>query len=146
MVIWRGRKDGLVHFLERLNNADPNIKFTWCIDAKEVNYLDIEIYNGPRFSETGYLDTRTHIKDKFIPKRPRVLVSSPYGILRGRHRRSHQTQKKLHGRRRIQETSLHSVRSSRSVDMDTEKYRSGPVPFWKVRDSVSQSRETQGIV
>ena len=63
VAIWRGDKDRVLRFLHRLDDSDPDIKFTWTIDSRRINYLDVDAYKGHRFDETGRLDTRTHIKE-----------------------------------------------------------------------------------
>ena len=89
-VVWRCSRDGLLHFLERLNETDPDIKFTWNIDEKEVNYLDVYIYKGPRSSETGHLDTRTHIKETNSSQYVHASSCHPYGLQRSGYWRGHQ--------------------------------------------------------
>ena len=62
-AIWIGNKVSLHRFLDGLNRSDPDLKFTWNIDGTTVNYLDVDVYKGPLFSETCHLNTRTHIKE-----------------------------------------------------------------------------------
>ena len=63
VAIWRGDKASLLRFLDRLDNSDPHIKYTWTVDSSRMNYLDVDAFKGHRFDETGFLDTRTHIKE-----------------------------------------------------------------------------------
>ena len=95
VAIWRGDRDRLVRFLHRLDDSDPNIKFTWTIDSRRINYLDVDAYKGPRFHETGRLDTRTHIKEtnSFSMSMPPRAI--PLCLQGGCVRGVHETQEKF---------------------------------------------------
>lgn len=45
-----------------MNEIHPSLKFTADISDKEVTYLDLKIFKGPRFLENSVLDTKVHTK------------------------------------------------------------------------------------
>ena len=61
-VIWTGTHEGLDKFMTDLNTVHPTIKFTHEKSDTELTFLDVTVYKGPQFLETGRLDVRTHIK------------------------------------------------------------------------------------
>ena len=61
-MLWPHTSDSLTVFLENLNSFHQNIKFTWEISHTKVVYLDLEIFKGSQFKETGKLDIQTHFK------------------------------------------------------------------------------------
>ena len=124
VAIWRGSKDRLVQFLHRLDGSDPDIKFTWNIDARRINYLDVDIYKGPRFDETGRLDTRTHIKEtnsfQYVHASSKHPPRSSRGLKSGRPR-------DLGGTTNDAEFRRDSPESSHKEVMDDKRYPGGPV-------------------
>ena len=60
--VWSGSKGSLEVLLCRLNSCHPTICFTWTISTESVEFLDIQIYKGSRFRETGILGVQTHFK------------------------------------------------------------------------------------
>ena len=62
LCLWIGSRSELEHFLERLNNEHPTIKFTWSISDTQVEYLDLNLFKGERFATTNLLDLSTHFK------------------------------------------------------------------------------------
>ena len=62
LCVWSGFRESLEAFLRRLNSCHPTIHFTWTIYTESVEFLDIRIYKGSRFRETGILDVQTHFK------------------------------------------------------------------------------------
>ena len=45
------------------NLAHPLLKFEFELSDSHCTFLDLNIYKGPRFTETGHLDTKTHTKE-----------------------------------------------------------------------------------
>ena len=62
LTVWPGPMDELKDFQTHLNSRISTIKFT--LDASEmvVNYLDLTLYKGDRFAESGHLDIRPYAK------------------------------------------------------------------------------------
>ena len=48
-------------FMSKINTIHHTIKFTHEHDETELT-LDVTVYKGPEFEETGILDVKTHIK------------------------------------------------------------------------------------
>ena len=48
--------------MNKINSIHPTIKFTHESDNNELTFLDMTIYKGPNFKETGLLDIKTHLK------------------------------------------------------------------------------------
>ena len=48
--------------MDKINSPHPTIKFTHECDDNELTFLDMTVYKGPTFTETGILDIKTHIK------------------------------------------------------------------------------------
>ena len=61
-MVWPRDKD-LDDFLLKLNNFQPQIKFTTTQSDTAVNFLDITIYKNSNFTVTGKLSTSTHEKE-----------------------------------------------------------------------------------
>ena len=61
-VIWTGSNEDLKEFMNKINSIHPTIKFTHKSDNNELTFLDMTIYKGSNFQETGILDIKTHIK------------------------------------------------------------------------------------
>ena len=61
-VIWLGSNEELTTFISKINQVHPTIKFTYEHSDSELTFLDVTVYKGPQFKETGLLDVKTHIK------------------------------------------------------------------------------------
>ena len=61
-IIWTGSNKDLEEFMTKINSVHPTIKFTHEADDNELTFLDMTVYKGPNFSNTGILDIKTHIK------------------------------------------------------------------------------------
>ena len=94
VAIWRGDKDSLLRFLDRLDNSDPDIKYTWTIDSRRMNYLDVDAFKGHRFNESGLLDTRTHIKETNSFQYVHASSIHPLCLQGGSNRGDHEAQEK----------------------------------------------------
>ena len=44
--VWTESKEKLISFLDRLNSFHPNLKFTFDMSTKEVNFLDVVVKNN----------------------------------------------------------------------------------------------------
>jgi hypothetical protein len=59
---WIGTRHELDLFIEYTNNIDKNLRYTFEISDTKIVFMDLEIYKGPRFKETGVLDLKLHFK------------------------------------------------------------------------------------
>jgi len=68
ILCWNSSPILLNQFLNKLNSANPNIKFTSTIDSYSVDFLDITVYKGNRFRTHNILDTKVFYKriNKFL--------------------------------------------------------------------------------
>ena len=48
--------------MKQINQIHNTIKFTYEASNTEVTFLDVTVYKGEKFTSTGILDVRTHIK------------------------------------------------------------------------------------
>ena len=62
LVVWPEGGSGFPEFLDQLNAFDPNLKYTYEESDTDINFLDLTIYKGTRFSERQVLDLRPHFK------------------------------------------------------------------------------------
>ena len=62
LCIWTGTRSQLDSFPDRLNKAHSSIKFTWSISDTQIQFLDLNIHKGQRFSQTNLLDRKTYFK------------------------------------------------------------------------------------
>ena len=60
--IWTGSKEDFHTYMEQINQIHDTIKFTYEASNTEVTFLDVTVYKGEKFTSTGILDVRTHIK------------------------------------------------------------------------------------
>ena len=77
-MIWPHSINELKLFIQTFNCANTSIKVTEEINEYSVNFLDLTIFKGPTFQESGYLDYKTYFKptcshdlirnDSFHPK------------------------------------------------------------------------------
>ena len=61
-LIWKGSQTEFSEFLEEINTLHNTIKFTSECSETEINFLDTTLYKGNRYTQTGILDIKTHIK------------------------------------------------------------------------------------
>ena len=61
-VIWTGSKEDFHTYMEQINQIHDTIKFTCEASNTEVTFLDVTVCKGEKFTSTGILDVRTHIK------------------------------------------------------------------------------------
>ena len=59
-IIWPASETLFLHFLEKLNNMHPTIKFTSKYSSQTIHYLDLEIYKASRFSRTNIFDLQPY--------------------------------------------------------------------------------------
>ena len=62
LMLWTGGVEQLGEFLNHLNSQVSSIKFTLNYSKENATFLDLDVYKGRKFKETGHLDTRLHIK------------------------------------------------------------------------------------
>lgn len=62
-IIWNHGEENLKTYLDILNSHHPNIKFTARCELISNDYLDLTIFKGPKFHQTGHLDTKIFFKE-----------------------------------------------------------------------------------
>jgi len=62
LLVWPGDKESLDDFVRYLNSAHDTIKFTCESSEQSVDFLDLTIYKGSRFLNTGKLDIKPFFK------------------------------------------------------------------------------------
>lgn len=63
IILFSGTKPELEELIKQLNKMHETIKFTATISDSEINYLDITIFKGKRFKESGILDIKIYVKE-----------------------------------------------------------------------------------
>ena len=61
-LIFKGSKEELLEFLNRVNNHDESINITWDISAFSVNFCDVTVFKGNRFFHHNIFDTKLYVK------------------------------------------------------------------------------------
>ena len=61
-ILWPFSLEEFDQFLTIFNSEHPTIKFTPTIHETAIDFLDVTIFKGPRFQETGNLDTKVYFK------------------------------------------------------------------------------------
>ena len=64
LMVWN-KEDGVhvTEWLDGMTRQAPSIKFTTKVSNDEIDFLDLTIYKGSRFRQTGFLDIKTHEKE-----------------------------------------------------------------------------------
>ena len=62
LLLWPGSPQQLCDFVDFLNTGHPTINFTLQYNMHSIDFLDINIYKGPRFQSSGTLDLQPHYK------------------------------------------------------------------------------------
>ena len=62
-IIWNHGEENFKTYLDILNSHHPNIKFTARCELISNDYLDLTIFKGPKFHQTGHLDTKIFFKE-----------------------------------------------------------------------------------
>ena len=62
LCIWPGPQQELTCFIHYLNEAHPTIKFTHESSTHSVDFLDVTIYKGPRYTTSNTLDIKPFFK------------------------------------------------------------------------------------
>ena len=83
LCIWTGSRSELDNFLDRLNRAHHSIKFTWSISNERIQFLDLNIFKGDRFIETGHIDLSTHFKSTNTFQYLHFSSSHPRSVFKG---------------------------------------------------------------
>ena len=83
LCVWPGSRESLEAFLRRLTSCHPTIHFTRTISMKSVDFLDIRIYKGSRFRETGILDVQTNFKPTSTFQYLHFSSSHSKGVFKG---------------------------------------------------------------
>lgn len=87
LCIWPDSQETLTAFLNRLNCYHSTLRFTWEVSTKEVSFLDLEIYKGSRFEQSGILDLRPHYKSsnsfQYLHRSSAHPPSTHRGVVKG---------------------------------------------------------------
>ncbi|CAI6004762.1 unnamed protein product [Closterium sp. NIES-65] len=85
LIIWPRSQVELEEYVRTFNGLDPNIRITWNISEHSVDFLDVVLSKGPRFTERGILDFGTfqrpmnrYLYLPFSSFHPRHLLLFPY--------------------------------------------------------------------
>ena len=62
LILFQGTKQELEDHIKYLNTMHPTIKFTATISDDHMDYLDITVFKGKRFKESGILDIKMYTK------------------------------------------------------------------------------------
>ena len=62
LIIYGGNIEEFKNLVNTMNQMHPTLKFTFEASNCSVNYLDLTIFKGNRFRETGILDTKVYTK------------------------------------------------------------------------------------
>ena len=62
LVFWTGSLAQLEDFIQFINTLHGSLKFTYEASVQSIQFLDLVIYKGKRFDETGILDIKCHTK------------------------------------------------------------------------------------
>ena len=83
LCIWTGSRSQLDVFLDRLNKVHPSIKCTWSISDMQVQFLDLNIHKGERFSQTNLLDLKSYFKPTNTFQYLHFASSHPRSVFKG---------------------------------------------------------------
>lgn len=61
-IIWAHSLEKFQNFMRIFNSLNQTIKFEENISKKSIDFLDVTIFKGKHFEQTGYLDTKTFFK------------------------------------------------------------------------------------
>ena len=61
-LLWPGSLQQLCDFVDFLNTGHPTINFTLQYNMHSIDFLDMNVYKGPRFQSSGTLDIQPHYK------------------------------------------------------------------------------------
>ena len=61
-LVWQGRRQNLLKFLQTANDHDDSINLTWEINEITCDFLDTTIFKGNRFLHHNILDTKVYFK------------------------------------------------------------------------------------
>ena len=85
LCIWPGPQQELDCFIHYLNEAHPTIKFTHESSTHSVDFLDLTIYKGPKYTTTNILDIKPFFKKtnkfqylQFNSAHPKNIFSGGY--------------------------------------------------------------------
>ena len=59
---WTGSLAQLEDFIQFINTLHGSLKFTYEASVQSIQFLDLVMYKGKRFDETGILDIKCHTK------------------------------------------------------------------------------------
>ena len=62
LVFWTGSLSQLEDFIQFINTLHGSVKLTYEASLQSIQFLDLVIYKGKRFDETGILDIKCHTK------------------------------------------------------------------------------------
>ena len=62
LVLYSGELEDFKNLINTMNQLHPTLKFTYEASKTSIDYLDLTIFKGKRFRETGILDTKVYTK------------------------------------------------------------------------------------
>ena len=62
LILYQPRPNELANLISKLNRCHKTLKFTSEISDQQVTFLDLQIFKGPNFEQTGILDHRVNQK------------------------------------------------------------------------------------
>ena len=112
-MLWPGDQD-LHKFMNALNSFHPTLHFTYESSLSSIDYLDLTIYKGERFSTTQRLDVKTYQKPQNLYQYLHYTSSHPQSVFKGliigeckRYVRTNTSQENFHTQIQLFKKRLH---------------------------------------
>lgn len=83
LCIWPSDRESLDHFLHRLNDFHHTLSFTHTTSETSVSFLDLTLYKGQRFSQTGVLDLKPYSKSTNSHQYLHKSSAHPFAVFKG---------------------------------------------------------------
>ena len=61
-VVYNGNIEAFKTLIHTMNRMHPTLNFTYEASETQITYLDLTIFKGSRFRESGILDTKVYTK------------------------------------------------------------------------------------
>ncbi len=81
LIIFDGTREEAAQLCTVANSAHPLLKFEFLISEERCTFLDLDLWKGDRFQESGRLDINTHRNRMF--RIPAETLCPPYTMLQG---------------------------------------------------------------
>ncbi len=83
LVFWTGSLQQLKDFVNEINTLHETLKFTYEASETSIQFLDLVLYKGTRFKETGILDIKCHTKKTETGQFLHRTSSHPRSVFKG---------------------------------------------------------------